>query len=148
VIVPTTIEAGTCNVRVMCNVTFPSSSVPHPGLASNPVPFQLIPVIQPAAVPPFKATLGNTLTVTVAPPVGSQQIVVVYIGNQAVMLPKGTLVTPPTTSTTVTVTVPGTFPTGISPLRVEVDGAQSQLVQDANSASPTFGQWLPQVQVS
>ena len=33
-------------------------------------------------------------------------------------------------------------------LRVEVDGAQSQLTQDSNPSSPSYGQWLPQVEVS
>lgn len=153
VIVPDTMEAGTCDVRVMCNVTFPSSSNAHPCFASNPVPFQLIPIIQPPAAPPFtappyKAAQGGALTVTVLPPVGSQQTVVVYIGNQAILEPQGSLVTPPTTSTTVAVTVPVAIAVGSYPLRVEVDGAQSQLTQDTTSGSPTFGQWFPQVEVS
>jgi hypothetical protein len=32
--------------------------------------------------------------------------------------------------------------------RVEVDGAQSKLTLDTTSGSPTFGQYLPQVEVS
>jgi uncharacterized protein (TIGR03437 family) len=147
VIVPATIEAGTCNVRVMCNVTFPSSPTAHPCLASNPVPFQLIPVIQPAPVPPYRATQGGPLIVTVSPPVGNQQTVVAYVGNHAILPAQGPL-TAPSSSTTVTVTVPATLAVGNYPLRIEVDGAQSQLAQDATKGSPTFGQWLPQVQVS
>jgi hypothetical protein len=147
VVVPDTIEAGTCNVRVMCNVTFPSSSIAHPCLASNPVPFQLIPVIQPAAAPPYQATQGGSLTVTIAPAVGNRQTVVAYIGNQSILPPQGAL-TAPSTSNTITVTVPTTIAAGSYPLRIEVDGAQSQLTQDTTPSSPTFGQWLPQVQVS
>ena len=148
VIVPNTLEAGTCNVRVLCNVTFPSSPTAHPCFASNPVPFQLIPVIQPAGVPPYKATVGGSLTLSVAPAVGNQQSVVVYIGNQAIVLPTAPPTTPPTTSNTVAITVPAAMAVGAYPLRVEVDGAQSQLTQDTNPASPTVGQWLPQVEVS
>jgi hypothetical protein len=148
VTVPSTMESGICNVRVICNVTFPSSSTAHPCFASNPVPFQLIPVIQPPASPPYKATQGGALKVTVSPAIGSQQTVVVYVGSQAISPPQGPLITPPTTSNTVTVTVPPTIAVGNYPLRVEVDGAQSQLTQDTNSASATFGQWLPQVEVS
>ena len=62
VVVPSTLEAGACNVRVMCDVTFPSSTTPHPCFASNPVPFQLIPVIQPPtlpAVPPYTVSAGR-----------------------------------------------------------------------------------------
>ena len=153
VTVPNTLEAGICNVRVTVNVTFPSSATAHPCFASNPVPFQLIPVIQapsPAPVPPaplYAATRGGTLTITVTPPVGNQQTVVVYIGNQAILQAQGPL-GPPSSSTTVTVTVPAAIAVGTYSLRVEVDGAQSQLTQDTNEASPTYGQWLPQVGVS
>jgi hypothetical protein len=46
------------------------------------------------------------------------------------------------------VDVPATAALGIYPLRVEVDGAQSKLTLDTNPASPTYNQWLPQVEVS
>jgi hypothetical protein len=147
VVVPNTLTAGVCNVRVMCNVTFPSSSTPHPCFASNPVPFQLIPTIVPPATPPYQATQGDPLTITVTPPVGNMQTVVVYIGDQAIPQVQGPL-TAPSTSTTVTVTVPSSIAVRTYPLRVEVDGAQSQLTQDTNTSSPTFGQWFPQVGVS
>jgi hypothetical protein len=90
---------------------------------------------------------SEPLTITVSPVVGNMQTVVVYIGDQAIPVPAAP-VTPPTTSTTVTVTVAPTIAVGTYPLRVEVDGAQSQLAQDINTASPTFGQWLPQVEVT
>jgi hypothetical protein len=147
VAVPNTLAAGVCNVRVICNVTFPSSSTPHPCFASNPVPFQLIPTIVPPATPPYQATQGDPLTITVTPPVGNMQTVVVYIGDQAIPQVQGPL-TAPATSTTVTVTVPSSIAVRTYPLRVEVDGAQSQLTQDTNTSSPTFGQWFPQVGVS
>jgi hypothetical protein len=145
--VPSTLEAGTCNVRIMCNVTFPSSPTPHPCFASNPVPFQLIPTVVAPATPPYEVQQSEPLTITVSPVVGNMQTVVVYIGDQAIPVPAAP-VTPPTTSTTVTVTVAPTIAVGTYPLRVEVDGAQSQLAQDINTASPTFGQWLPQVEVT
>lgn len=146
VVVPNTLAAGICNVRVMCNVTFPSGST-HPCFASNAVPFQLIPTIKPPTTPPYKTTQGAAFPVTVTPPVGNMQTVVVYIGDQAIPQAQGPL-TAPTTSNTVTVTVPSTIPPATYPLRVEVDGAQSLLTQDTNKASPTYGQWLPQVEVS
>jgi hypothetical protein len=149
VTVPNALEAGVCDVRVMCSVTFPPSATPHPGFASNPVPFQLIPVIQPAAVPPYTAARGAALTVTVAPAVSAIQNVVVYIGDQAVPQPRPVpLPAAPSTSNTVAVTVPNTIAPATYPLRVEADGAQSQLTLDTNPASPTFGQWLPQVKVT
>ena len=79
---------------------------------------------------------------------GSIQTVVVFIGDQAIPLIHGPLPPSPTTSNTVTVTVPAATATGTYALRVEVDGAQSQMSRDTNPASPTFGQWLPQVEVT
>ena len=145
--VPGTLSAGISNVRVMCNVTFPSSSTPHPCFASNAAPFQLIPTLKPAAIAPYQAKLGNPFTLTVSPAVGNLQKVIVYIGDQAIPLPEAPL-TGPSTSATVTMTVPTSIATGTYPIRIEVDGAQSLLTQDTNSASPTYGQWLPQVEVS
>jgi hypothetical protein len=149
VIVPNTLEAGVCDVRVTTTVTFPPSTTPHPGFASNPVPFQLIPVIQPAVVPPYTAAAGAALTITVTPAVSAIQNVVVFIGDQAVPQPAPVpLPAAPSTSTTVTVTVPKTIAAGTYPLRVQIDGAQSLLTQDTTMGSPTFGQWLPQVKVT
>jgi hypothetical protein len=136
--VPSSLSAGVGSVSVITNVTFPSS-------------FTLIPTLQPPAgpptTPPYQATQGAALTITVNPPVGVLQTVVVYIGDQAIPQPP-LPITGPATSTTVTVTVPTSVAAGTYPLRVEVDGAQSQLTQDTNTASPTYGQWLPQVGVS
>jgi len=153
VTVPTTLPAGTCNVRVMGNVTFPSSSLAHPCFASNPLPFQLVPTIQPPTPPPppgaplYQATQGAILQITASPVVGNMQQVVVYIGDQAIPLPPISL-GPPSTSPIVSVIVPATIAIGTYPLRVEVDGAQSLLTQDTTLGSPTYGQWLPQVEVT
>jgi hypothetical protein len=147
VVVPTTLTAGTHNVRVTRTVTFPSSTRPHSGFASNPVPFQLIPVITPAVTPPFKAKLGAPFTLTLSPAVEAIQQVVFYFGDQAVPVPARSLTGPPS-QTQITVTVPPALATGTYPIRVEVDGAQSKLTLDTNSGSPTFGQYLPQVEVS
>jgi hypothetical protein len=149
VVVPGTLEAGVCDVRVMCSVEFPPATTPHPGFASSPVPFQLIPVIQPAALPPYTAARGAALTINVAPAVSAIQNAVVFIGDQAIPQPRVVPLPPaPSTANTVTVTVPNSIAVGAYPLRVQVDGAQSLLTQDSNPVSPTFGQWLPQVTVT
>jgi hypothetical protein len=153
VVVPSTLFAGTHSIRVMRSVTFPSSSRAHPGFASNPAPFQLVPIIQPPTAPPpppaapYQATQGSPFTLTVSPVVGVMQQVVVYIGDQAIPMPPMPL-SGPATSVSITVTVPTTIAVGNYPLRVEVDGAQSRLTLDTSSGSPTFGQYLPQVGVS
>ena len=147
VAVPNTLFAGTHSVRILRTVTFPSSSRPHAGFASNPFPFQVVPVIQLPAVPPIQAKIGNPLTLTLSPVVGVVQEAVVYIGDQAIPVPPRPL-SGPATSATITIAVPSTTVAGTYPLRVEVDGAQSALTLDTNSGSPTFGQYLPQVQVT
>jgi hypothetical protein len=149
VVVPSTLQAGTHSIRVLRSVTFPSSTVPHPGFSSNPVPFQLVPVIQLPTVPPppIQATQGNPLTLTLTPAVGVLQNAVVYIGDQALPVPSRPL-SGPASSTQITVTVPATIAAGTYPLRAEVDGAQSRLTLDTTMGSPTYGQWLPQAEVS
>jgi hypothetical protein len=153
VAVPTTLFAGTHSLRVMRNVTFYSSTTPHAGFASNPIPFQLVPIIQPPPAPPpppaapYQAKQGNPFTLTLNPAVGVMQQVVVYIGDNAIPMPPLPLSGPATTAS-VTVTIPSSIVAGNYPLRVEVDGAQSRLTLDTTSGSPTFGQYLPQVGVS
>ncbi|MGB0063867.1 MAG: Pvc16 family protein [Terracidiphilus sp.] len=147
--VPSTLSAGTGSVSVITNVTFPSSSTPHPCFASSPFPFQLIPTIQPPSpLPtpgPYQATQGSPLAITVNPPVGNMQTVVVYIGDNAIPLPPvAPLPAVPSTSPTVTVTVPSSIAAATYALRVEVDGAQSQLT----AVTTPQGPWLPQVEVS
>jgi hypothetical protein len=147
VAVPSTLQAGTHTVRVLRSVTFPSSTAAHQGFSSNPVPFQLVPVIQLPATPPIQAQQGKPLTLTLTPAVGVLQNAVVYIGDQAVPVPSRPL-SGPASSPQITVTVPDTIAVGAHPLRVEVDGAQSRLTLDTTTGSPTYGQWLPQVEVS
>ena len=101
------------------------------------------------AVPPYTVAHGAALTINVAPAVSAVQDVVVFVGDQAIPQPRLVPVPPaPNTSTTVKVMVPNTSAVGTYPLRVQINGAQSLLTQDTNSASPTFGQWLPQVRVT
>ncbi len=147
VAVPSTLQAGTHSVRVMRSVTFPSSTKAHSGFASSPVPFQLVPVIQLPVTPPIQAKQGKPLTLTLTPVVGVLQNAVVYIGDQALPVAARPL-SGPASSAQITVTVPSTVAVGTYPLRVQVDEAQSLLTLDTNSGSLTYGQWLPQVEVS
>jgi hypothetical protein len=148
VVVPATlpdgsaVTAGTHAVRVQRNVTFPSSPRVHSGFSSNPVVFQVIPVIKPAVTPPYQAKLNTAFTLTLTPAVGVTQQVVFYFGDAAVPVPARPLTGPPS-QTDITVTVPATLAVGTVPLRVEVDGAQSKLTWDA-----TPMQYSPQVEVS
>lgn len=142
---PPTLLAGTRTVRVLRTVTFPLSSTPHPGFSSSPVPFQLLPTITNA--PPITVARGGTLTLTLSPAVGSMQQAVLYVGDQAVPIDQRSVTGPPT-SATLNFPIPANFQTGSFPVRVEIDGAQSRLTVDTNPSSATFGQFLPQVQVT
>jgi hypothetical protein len=149
VVVPTGLEAGTRSLRVIRKVIFPTSTTLHSGFSSNPAPFQLLPVVQPPPLPltpPIQAHQGQLATIPVAPAVGALQSVVVYIGDQAIPVPSRPVNGPPS-STEIDVTLPASIALGTYPLRVEVDGAQSKLTYDNNPASPTYQQWLPQLQV-
>jgi hypothetical protein len=136
---PASLFAGTRTLRVLRNVTYPGSTVPHPGFSSSPTPFQLIPTIQGAS--PFTATLGAPFTITLSPAVGSTQQATLYIGDNAIPIDERPTAGP-ATSTTLTFPIPATLSTGLFPLRVEIDGAQSKLTPNS------IGQFTPQVQVS
>jgi hypothetical protein len=145
VVLPATLQAGTRSVRVVRMLTYPLTPVPHPGFTSSPAPFQLLPTITNAT--PITVAQGATLTLSINPAVGSTQAATLYIGDQALPIDERPATGPPS-SNTLAFPIPASFPIGTYPLRVEIDGAQSRLVQDATSGSATFGQFLPQLQVT
>ena len=139
VTLPGSLQAGTHVVRVQRMITYPGSSALHPGFSSAPALFQLIPTIQ--GVSPFTATVGATFPVTVSPAVGSTQQATLYIGDNAIPIDERP-VTGPASSATLNFPIPATFATGLFPLRIEIDGAQSALTLNMS------GQFVPQVQVN
>lgn len=139
VTLPATLQAGTRVVRVLRTITYPGSSIPHPGFSSAPALFQLVPAIQGTS--PFTANVGATFAVKVAPAVGSTQQATLYIGDNAIPIDNRPA-TGPASSTTLNFPIPATFGTGLFPLRLEVDGAQSPLTLNASN------QFVPQVQVN
>jgi Pvc16 N-terminal domain/IPT/TIG domain len=145
VVLPSGLQAGTRMLRVLRTIIYPSSSTPHPGFSSSPVPFQLIPTL--SGVAPNPVVRGNSLTVTVSPAVGSMQQATLYVGDVAIPIDQRPINGPPS-STTLAFPIPGDFTPGTYPLRIEIDGAQSTLARDTTSGSPTCGQWLPQLQVT
>jgi Pvc16 N-terminal domain/IPT/TIG domain len=144
VTLPPSLQAGTRQVRVLRNVTFPRETDARPLFSSSPAPFQLLPAV--TGTSPAPVARGGTLTVNVSPDIGQRQQVTVYLGDYAIDVPPRPPADP-AASAAVAVTVPadappaGTGP-GIFPLRVEVDGAGSLLTPDSS------GQWTPQVQVT
>jgi hypothetical protein len=139
---PPTIPAGARVVRIARNVTFGTPGDPHRGFYSNPASFMLVPTLTgtvPATVKP-----GTTLTLSVNPPVGSNQTTSVLIGGSAVTVnrpPPGA----PATASSLNFAIPANFPVPTPaaplPLRVQVDGAQSPITLDQN------GLWQPSITV-
>ncbi len=149
VIIPTTLQAGVRTVRVVNRVRFGVPTDPHPGFSSSATPFLLSPAI--TTPPPIIATVGSTLSIAVTPPVGRDQQAVLLIGDSAIEIaPRQP--SDPATATTLNFLIPTGFPYSTppasSPLRVQIDGAQSRLTLDSNPSSPTYGQFLPQVEVN
>ena len=140
---PAGLLAGTRTVRVQRMVVFPQQTTPHPGFNSPPTSFQLIPTIQDAS--PVQATEGSPLTLTISPDVGQAQQATLYIGDVAIPI-DSRAVSSPATSAVLTFPIPtNLLATGVTsatfPLRVEIDGAQSQLTPDGS------GGFTPQVEV-
>lgn len=142
VALPTTLQAGTRLLRVQRTVTFPTSSTPHAGFTSGPMPFQLLPTIVGTA--PSPVAQSGTVTVTVSPPVGSMQQATLYIGDVAIPIDQRPATDPPSSST-LDFPLAGKVAPGTYPLRIEIDGAQSRLVLDTSSDTP---QYTPQLQVA
>jgi hypothetical protein len=145
VTLPATLQAGTRSLRVVRAITFPATRTPHTGFSSSPVPFQLLPTIQNAA--PIQATQGTSFTLQLTPAVGSTQSATLYLGDNAIPIDERSA-SGPATSTTLSFPIPSTLAAATYPLRIEIDGAQSKLALDTTQGSPTYGELLPQIQVT
>ncbi len=149
IIIPTTLQAGVRTVRIVNRIRFGVPTDPHPGFSSSPTPFLLVPAI--TTLPPIVANVGSTLSLAVTPPAGRNQQAVLLIGDSAIEINARAPSDPPT-STNLSFPIPSDFPyshpPASLPLRVQIDGAQSGLTLDTNPSSPTYGQFLPQVEVT
>jgi hypothetical protein len=140
VALPAGLAAGVNTVQVVQFLDFNtgSASEPHRLFESNVAAFILAPKIDqpPLPEPVFGSVArGAKLTLDVTPPVGRSQDVRLLLGNRAIALAPRPLSDPPTT-TSLTFDIPTNFPTGEFLVRVQVDGAQSKLV-DAGAAGYT-----------
>jgi hypothetical protein len=142
VALPNTLQAGMRLLRVQRTVTFPTSSTPHAGFTSGPMPFQVLPTITGAA--PNLVAQSGTVTVTVSPAVGSMQRATLYVGDIAIPIDQRPTTAPPSSST-LDFPLAGKIPVGTYPLRIDIDGAQSRLTLDTSSGTPHY---TPQLQVT
>jgi hypothetical protein len=151
--IPSDLLAGTQTVQVIQPLAFGAPATDHDGFSSDPVTFVLRPVIQKitvgTGVSTVDGTIVNLINLTLDPPVGATQTVVLLL-NQ--LLPPSSpppvplsysfqaeppyvLSSPPSIepppSPNVSVPYTGVVP-GNYLVRVQVDGAESILTQDAN----------------
>jgi hypothetical protein len=149
VTVPSALQAGVTTVRVVTRLSFGVPGDPHIGSSSNAMPFMVQPLITTPA--PIAVAAGGTLTLALSPSVGQYQTATVFLGDFAISIPprtggaaeSATLDFPIPDAASLPFTLPATVP-----LRVEIGGAQSPLTADTNPASPTYGKFLPLVEIS
>jgi len=138
VTVPAGLLAGVNTVQVGHSLNFGTSQEPHRGFASNVAAFMLAPKLMTAF--PLTVARGQTLKLSVTPPVGRSQRVALLVGDRTISIPDRPA-GGPATSTDLEFPIPADLPTGTPLLRVQVDGAESALTVDSNPASPTAGQF-------
>lgn len=141
---PASLCAGVRTVQVSRDVEFGVPTDPHSGFQSNAATFTLVPAI---VTPPASVARNSVLTLTMSPAVGRDQSATLLIGDiglDADPRPPSD----PASSATISFSIPKDFAIATLPLRVRIDGAQTRLTQDGNPASPTYGQFLPQIQVT
>ncbi len=139
VTLPAGLLPGINTVQVVHDLNIGTPPAPHRGAQSNVAAFMLAPQITTA--PPFTVARGATLTLGLSPAVGRTQQAVLLIGDQVIAIPARPF-GGPATSASLDFPIPSDFPTGTFLLRVQIDGAESALVIDANPASPTFNQYV------
>jgi hypothetical protein len=123
----------------------------HRGFESNIQPFVLHPTI--TAPVTFANTTTPTVTVTVNPPIGNAQRVVLLLNQLQTQTPNIYSFNAPSRSpgsnpiASIAIPVPGAQ-AGQYLVRILVDGADSQLEVDTNRNNPTFNQFIgPQVNI-
>jgi len=139
--VPAAVRAGVNTVQVVQELLLGTPPVAHPGagFASNVAAFVVAPKITTAG--PITVAAGANLSLSVAPPVGREQRVELFVGDQSIPLPARDVNAPATTSN-LTFLIPAGATPGSYLLRVQVDGANSPLDVDTNPASATFNQYI------
>jgi hypothetical protein len=136
--VPPGLLPGINTAQVIQPLDFGTPNEPHNGFKSNLAAFMLAPQITNGQ--PLVAARGATLNLSVSPPVGRAQNVVLLAGNQTISIPARPANAQPCAN--LSFPIPADFAPGTFLVRVQVDGAQSPLIADTNQASPTFNQYI------
>jgi hypothetical protein len=123
---PPTLSPGLTIVQVLRSVQLGEPPQPHEGFVSNAVPFLLTPVF--AAAPPANVARNTDLTLTLKSPVGPAQGTTLLLDDQPipVVWPAGATAS----STSIKFTIPASMSPGAYVLRVQIDGATSDVTRD------------------
>jgi Pvc16 N-terminal domain/IPT/TIG domain len=138
VTLPAALLAGVNTVQVVQDLLLGNPPTPHRGFESNIAAFILAPQITTPA--PISAARNSTLNLAFQPPVARNQRLSLLIGDREVLLPARASGSAPVTS--IGFPIPADMQTGSLLLRLRVDGAESPLTVDTNSASSTFNQYV------
>jgi len=140
---PSGLEAGVQSVQVVHERLMGEPPVAHPGVSSNLAAFVLHPEI--VSAPTLES--GDVVRVTIAPPVGQRQRVVLLLNERFAALsppvetppraysfvaPQRPVFSPSGPTSQIDVPISGVAP-GQYLIRVQIDGAESPLVPDASS---------------
>ncbi len=141
-LLPAGLRAGIQSVQVVHRLQIGTPPMPHRGVESNVAAFILHPIVT-STVGPRDENGNVTITLNVTPPVGKQQRVVLLLDeiplpvnrpprSFVITLPARMPAAPPNdTDTTLSVTT-AMVPPGTYLLRIQVDGAESQLEVSGN----------------
>lgn len=151
VTIPSSVQAGAVPLRIVRSVELGTAADPHRAFESGSSVFQLVPTLKDVT-PITSASVitiahGTNLTLKIQPAVGRNQRARLFAGNLSIEIPARPP-SAPDTSTQLIFPIPTSWGPFQSPLRVEIDGAQSLLVVDQANGSPTQGQFFPQLKVT
>lgn len=152
---PTGLQAGVQGLQVIHQMLMGTPPVPHKGVESNLVAFVLHPAItKKVTISNLKGTgsapRSADLTIKINPTIGKNQRVVLLLNEiSGVNAASYTFVDESrnTDTSTIKISVSGVKAADYL-VRVQVDGAQSQLITDTVESSPTYNQYTdPKVKI-
>ncbi len=141
---PPGLHAGVLGVQVFHQIMMGTLPVPHKGVESTVMPFVLHPSITEEIDVSEDPEDGLNLTVKLKPTLGKEQRVILMMNPMPGNEGKSYYFTAGSRkedSDSITIRISNVEP-GDYLVRVQVDGAQSQLTVDTNPASPAFNQYI------
>jgi hypothetical protein len=123
---PAALSPGLATVQVRRSVELGEPPQPHEGFLSNVMPFLVTPVL--SVPPPANVAGGATLALTLVSPVAQAQATTLLLDDQPI--PVEWLPADPDPSPTIKFVIPASTPTGVHVVRVQIDGATSEVTRD------------------